>query len=67
MAVESLDETLLKSLKPIKPVNVISKRISQAGNLLDTSHAKILLVKNQLNLFYSSKFLANQLHVQRKY
>ena len=45
MAVESLDVTRLKSLKPIKPVNVISTRVSQTGNSLDTFHAKILLVK----------------------
>lgn len=67
MAVESLDVTRLKSLKPIKPVNVISTRISQTGNSLDTFHAKILLVKNQLNLFNSSEFLAHQLNVPRKY
>lgn len=67
MAVESLDVTRLKSLKPIKPVNVISTRISQTGNSLATFHAKILLVKNQLNLFNSNEFLAHQLNIPRKY
>lgn len=34
-------------------VSVLVKR-----NLLDAFHAKILLAKNQLNLFNSSEFLA---------